>query len=277
MTDLIARVRAHVAKMPPAVAGAHGHTATFKVAVALVHGFGLTESDALPIMEEYSSRCSPPWKREDLERKLKSAEHNSKIGKPRGYLLAENQPANAETPSPQRPKKKISLFLDTDANASTDAQADQKAAEPTPSAHPLADPDASGQATAQDNPMPPFPLCGNEQDEHDAAWIATQLKVFTAEGDIPQFEDGNPDTNAAAELAHWLELSRDAYQTRGIKVPDEEIRRTALACQFEHQGGMLPTPEALRGFLSLRLMAMHDLPSQAEQDGADPSWHSSPL
>jgi hypothetical protein len=58
MTDLIARARAYVDKMPPAVAGQHGHDATFKVAIALVHGFGLSEGDAMPIMAEYSSRCS---------------------------------------------------------------------------------------------------------------------------------------------------------------------------------------------------------------------------
>ena len=78
MTDLIARARAYVAKMPPAVAGQHGHDATFKVALALIHGFGLSEEDAMPIMEEYSNRCTPPWTRKDLEHKLNSAAQHAR-------------------------------------------------------------------------------------------------------------------------------------------------------------------------------------------------------
>jgi hypothetical protein len=77
---------------------------------------------------------------------------------------------------------------------------------------------------------------------------------------------------SAAELAHWLTLAFKAYESRNIKASDEEIRRTALACQFEHRNGMLPTLEAARGFLSVRLTAMHDPTSQAEQDGADPGF-----
>src|SRR5262245_33611020 len=117
--------------MPVAVAGAHGHIATFKVAVALVHGFGLEESDALPIMEEYSSRCSPPWKREELEHKLRSAAQNLKSGKPRGHLRASQRVTPPEPPPPERPKKKISLCLDTDAKTSAKAQGEIKASEST--------------------------------------------------------------------------------------------------------------------------------------------------
>jgi hypothetical protein len=123
MTDLIARARAYVDKMPPAVAGQHGHTATFKVAVALVHGFGLSESDAMPIMEEYSSRCSPPWKREELEHKVRSAAQHATVGKPHGYLRAKHhRPAPPEPPPPARQKKKISLRFGAEASQSVATQ-----------------------------------------------------------------------------------------------------------------------------------------------------------
>lgn len=50
-----------------------------------------------------------------------------------------------------------------------------------------------------------------------------------------------------------LAISREAYETHGIKASDEEIRRTALACRFEHRSGMLSTQEAVMGFRSVRL------------------------
>ncbi len=112
MTDLAARARAYVAKMPPAIAGQHGHDATFKVALALVHGFGLSEEDAMPIMEEYSNKCTPPWTRKELEHKLNSAAQQARSGKPRGHLRAtQHGPAPVEPPLPVRPKKKITLRL----------------------------------------------------------------------------------------------------------------------------------------------------------------------
>jgi hypothetical protein len=104
--------------------------------------------------------------------------------------------------------------------------------------------DPSGPKTEQPNTSKPR-----------AAWIASQLKVFFAE---PR-EDCAPDMDVAEELAGWLKLSREAYQARGIKAGDEEIRRTALACQSEHRGGRLPTIDAARGFLSVRLSAMYPM------------------
>ena len=110
MTDLLARARAYVDKMPLAVAGQQGHDATFKVAKALVHGFALSETDAMPILREYSSRCLPPWSEKELEHKLKSASEWDKYDKPRGYLIGggrSSTPIKAADPPP-RAKKKIS-------------------------------------------------------------------------------------------------------------------------------------------------------------------------
>jgi hypothetical protein len=107
MIDLFTRARNYVATLPIAVSGEKGHDATFRVAATLVHGFALSEGDAMPIMEEYNERCVPPWNRNELEHKLRSAAGWTKHGKPRGHLIgAASERAPAE-PRPPRPKKSL--------------------------------------------------------------------------------------------------------------------------------------------------------------------------
>jgi hypothetical protein len=72
-SKLAKRVSAYLAYIPPAISGSGGHNQTFYVAKILIHGFGLTESDALPFLKDYSARCSPPWSEKDLKHKLASA------------------------------------------------------------------------------------------------------------------------------------------------------------------------------------------------------------
>lgn len=81
--ELMARARKYVEKIEPAVSGSGGHNQTFCVACVLVLGFCLTPDQAMPIMQEYSQRCSPPWSERELLHKVKSA--NQQSG-PRGYL-----------------------------------------------------------------------------------------------------------------------------------------------------------------------------------------------
>ena len=139
MTDLIARARAYVAKMPPAIAGQHGHDATFKVALALIHGFGLSEEDAMPIIEEYSNRCAPPWSHKELEHKLDSAAQHARSGKPRGHLrAAQHRPAPVEPPLPVRPKKKISLCLRAEASQPVEEKTAGSATKSSPGPDPRA-------------------------------------------------------------------------------------------------------------------------------------------
>lgn len=82
------RARRFVAKMDAAVSGSGGHNATFHVACVLMHGFALTQGEALPILQEYNGRCSPPWSDRDLAYKLNSAD-KATHDKPRGHLLGE--------------------------------------------------------------------------------------------------------------------------------------------------------------------------------------------
>lgn len=71
--ESIARARAYLAAMPPAVSGDGGHAATFKAALALTWGFGFNDATALPLLEEYNARCSPPWTVAELEHKLETS------------------------------------------------------------------------------------------------------------------------------------------------------------------------------------------------------------
>jgi hypothetical protein len=87
-SSVIARARAYIGTMPPAISGQNGHHQTFKVACKLVVGFGLSVNEAMPLMQEYSERCEPPWSEAEIRHKLDDAE---KEPGPRGTLLAANE------------------------------------------------------------------------------------------------------------------------------------------------------------------------------------------
>ncbi|CAN5459745.1 hypothetical protein BH20VER3_BH20VER3_00670 [soil metagenome] len=86
MESLIDRARKYVAKMPTAVSGQNGHGATYHVACVLVQGFGLSPSQAMPLLEEYNVRCEPPWSVRELQHKLDGAETAFSHERGRGYL-----------------------------------------------------------------------------------------------------------------------------------------------------------------------------------------------
>ena len=91
--SILERASRYVARMDAAVSGSGGHDATFAVAVALVHGFALGESEAMGLMQEYNSRCAPPWSDRDLAYKLRSAA-NSRSPRGSGYLLGKPETGN---------------------------------------------------------------------------------------------------------------------------------------------------------------------------------------
>lgn len=80
------RASKYIARMDAAVSGSGGHDATFAVACALVHGFDLGEGEAMALMQEFNSRCAPPWSEWELAYKLRSAA-GSHSPRGRGYLL----------------------------------------------------------------------------------------------------------------------------------------------------------------------------------------------
>jgi hypothetical protein len=84
LTAVQRRARRYIAHVPPAVEEQGGDRLTYTVACRLVLGFGLSVDQALPLLQEYSLRCSPPWSEAELLHKLERADQEP--GE-RGYLL----------------------------------------------------------------------------------------------------------------------------------------------------------------------------------------------
>jgi hypothetical protein len=77
-SDILERARRYVAAIPPAVQGRSGDVATFKVCCRLVRGFHLTAEQALSVLHQWNSRCTPPWRERELQAKLASAIRSGK-------------------------------------------------------------------------------------------------------------------------------------------------------------------------------------------------------
>src|SRR6266498_3795346 len=72
MNNLTA-VRAHLAKLPPAISGDGGHSATFRAACECVR-LGLSDCDAMLLLGEWNgTHCQPPWSEKELAHKLADA------------------------------------------------------------------------------------------------------------------------------------------------------------------------------------------------------------
>jgi len=90
---VLARAKAYLAKIPPAIEGQGGSRQTFMAVLAMVRGFSLPEQDALDLLlSEYNPRCQPPWEAKELERKVRDAEQSAI---PAGYLLKKRALARA--------------------------------------------------------------------------------------------------------------------------------------------------------------------------------------
>jgi putative DNA primase/helicase len=71
--ERLERARNYLMKVSPAVSGEKGHNRTFKAACILTVRFGLSEEEALPILQEWNETCQPPWPEKDLRKKLRDA------------------------------------------------------------------------------------------------------------------------------------------------------------------------------------------------------------
>jgi hypothetical protein len=85
-SPVIERAMAYIDQMPPAIEGQGGDAVTFNVAKKLVHDFGLSVENALPLMQEYNSRCIPQWDDKDLLYKLTKAANLTNSQTPKGAL-----------------------------------------------------------------------------------------------------------------------------------------------------------------------------------------------
>lgn len=71
--DRVERGRRYAEMVPPAVQGQHGDEATYKLCAALVRDLGLDEDEAVSALNEWNSRCTPPWSEEELRAKVRNA------------------------------------------------------------------------------------------------------------------------------------------------------------------------------------------------------------
>jgi hypothetical protein len=79
------RARRYLAALPPAIAGSHGDLHTFRVCCRIVRGFALDDGEALTLLQEWNTRCQPPWTDSELEQKIASARRNGR--EPIGGML----------------------------------------------------------------------------------------------------------------------------------------------------------------------------------------------
>lgn len=87
-TDAVDRARRYLARVPPAIEGAHGDLRTFQICCRLVRGFGLSDADALRLLTEWNAECQPPWSERELQAKLRHARRYGR--EPFGRLLESN-------------------------------------------------------------------------------------------------------------------------------------------------------------------------------------------
>lgn len=83
--DIVERARRYLAALPPAVSGQHGDVATFRACCRLVRGFLLADADALALIQEWNTRCAPPWSERELRDKIRRARRYGR--EPLGGLL----------------------------------------------------------------------------------------------------------------------------------------------------------------------------------------------
>jgi hypothetical protein len=109
IAEKVARARAYLAKVPPAVQGCGGDRQTFSACCVLAVDFGLSLDQGLPLLLEYNGRCVPPWPEHELARKLEKAVAKAEANpEKRGWRLragrgasAKAGPAEAATPPPE--------------------------------------------------------------------------------------------------------------------------------------------------------------------------------
>lgn len=88
----VARCRAYLARVGPAISGQYGHNRTFQVARLIWNDFGIDEPDGWELLVEFNARCEPPWEEtKDLRHKWEDAKAKGPGPEGRGYRLAEGR------------------------------------------------------------------------------------------------------------------------------------------------------------------------------------------
>lgn len=69
----LAQAQRYIAHVPGAVQGSGGDHATFTVCCRLVRDFNLSDDEALSLLSEWNSKCTPPWSLTELMSKVRGA------------------------------------------------------------------------------------------------------------------------------------------------------------------------------------------------------------
>lgn len=112
----VARARAYLAKVPPAVSGQHGHDQTFKAACSIVEGFDLDTDAAYALLSEWNQACQPPWSEKELRHKIEDAD---KKATRRGHLLEATPTARGPGASSAAPPGRPVIRCGTDLHGNT--------------------------------------------------------------------------------------------------------------------------------------------------------------
>jgi hypothetical protein len=102
--QLVEQARRYVQTLPPGIQGQNGSRPTFRAACVCVLGFGLSVEESMPVMQEYSGRCEPPWSDDELRHKLEDADRKPD---PRGHLVG--RPAAWEAEIEGLPRVRMTL------------------------------------------------------------------------------------------------------------------------------------------------------------------------
>ena len=87
---ILDRASKYLAKVPSAISGQGGQIAVFRAACEL-YRFGLTDSEARGLFDDFNSRCEPPWSEKDIDHNLSNARDEViKSGEFGCRLLAQN-------------------------------------------------------------------------------------------------------------------------------------------------------------------------------------------
>jgi putative DNA primase/helicase len=90
----------YLEKCDPAISGQRGHDAAYHVACVLRCEFGLSLDDSLSAIQDWNSRCEPPWTEAELRKKLTDAEQEPVTNRLRD---ADNQNGSGRSsPKPKR-------------------------------------------------------------------------------------------------------------------------------------------------------------------------------
>ena len=67
------RCRLYLEKIPPCIAGQGGDKQLYATACAIFWDFGLSEAEGMTLLQEYNTRCLPPWPESRLTYKMNEA------------------------------------------------------------------------------------------------------------------------------------------------------------------------------------------------------------